>query len=165
MTPIEELKEEVRVRRVLAVLDYLVEHGCSISEACEACNVPVRSFFRWVEQGILTDYLAECRESRRQVASVIAAEAIPDVMHYMIEIATGRKVVRGANPVAAARFVSDAMGFKEPTSAAEVGSGRPAVLALLPEMVTFRVEHGVPAVDSDGYMIIEGEAEEINEPE
>lgn len=163
IAPTEQLKDEVRVRRALAVIDHQVTHGGSIRDACEACNVPERSFFRWVNQGVLANHLAECRESRSKVASMMAAEALTDVMHYMIEIATGRKVVRGANPIAAARFVYSAAGLRDRTSPPKP-SGKTNVLAFLPELVTFNVVQGTLAVDSEGRMeIIDGEVEDLDD--
>ena len=55
----------------------------------------------------------------------------------LIAIATGKIQVRGANPVAAARFVLSAAGITEDTSAAE--EKPPTTNIFLPEMVTLNV--------------------------
>ena len=163
IAPMEQLKDEVRVRRALAVMEHQVTHGGSIRDACEVCNVPERTFFRWVNQGVLGDYLTGCRESRVEVASAMAAEALPDVMCYMIEIATGRKVMRGANPIAATRFVYSAAVLRDHASRSQ-SAGKTNVLAFLPELVTFNVVQGTPAVDSKGRMeIIDGEVEDLDD--
>ena len=84
-------------------------------------------------------------------------------MCYMIEIATGRKVVRGANPIAAARFVYSAAGLRDHASRSQ-SAGKTNVLAFLPELVTFNVVQGTPAVDSKGRMeIIDGEVEDLDD--
>lgn len=156
---IVEVTDEIRLQRALTVMAHRIAHGSTIKAACEACNVPERTFYDWVEQGVLGDYLAQCQEARATVASTIAAEVVPDVMQYMIAIATGAKVVRGANPIAAAQFVFAAAGVKEPVASAAELPGGPTVLQFLPQMVTFNVIQGIPAVLSAN--VIEGEAEEV----
>ena len=161
-TGIELINEEIRAQRALAVMEHRVTSGSTIREACLACNVPESTFYDWAASGVLTEYLMDCREGRSKVASTIAAEAIPDILQYMVKIATGQEKRKTVNPVAAAQFVFSVAGVKKGlTSAAEPRSGPPAVLAFIPQMVTFRIEHGVPVSGAD-IEIIEGEAEEID---
>lgn len=155
---VEAVKDEVRLQRALAVHLRQVEEGLTIREACQACNVPERTFYRWVAGGVLDGYLAECREGRSMAAATMAAEAIPDIMRYMIGIASGTEVVRGANPIAAAQLVFGAAGVKaEMAPPAAPDSKSPTILTFMPQLVTFRVEHGSP-VTEDGTLIIEGES-------
>lgn len=163
-TGIELVNEEIRAQRALAVMQHRVLLGSTIREACHACNVPESTFYDWAASGVLSEYLADCREGRSKVASTIAAEAVPDIMHYMVKIAKGEEKRKNVSPVAAAQFVFSVAGVKKSAaSTAEVKPGTPAVLAFIPQMVTFRIEHGVP-VSGAPIEIIEGEAEEILEP-
>jgi hypothetical protein len=81
----------------------------------------------------------------------------------MIKIATGQEVVRGANPVAAARFIFSVVGLTDRTPSPKA-SAKPAVLAFIPEMVTFNIVNGRPVIDSEGRMeIIDGEVEDLDD--
>jgi len=159
-TAVEAISEEVRAQRAIRVIQHQVQHGSSVRQACEACNVPVRTFYHWMREGVLTDYVGASRDSRSTVASALAIEAIPDVMQYMIAIATGKVQVRGANPVAAARFVLSVAGITEDTSAAE--DRPPTTNIFLPEMVTLNLvaaAHSVPPDDPPE--ALEGSYEEV----
>jgi hypothetical protein len=158
---ITAVKDEVKIQRALAVLAHQVAEGSTIREACVACDVKERTFYRWISEGLLANHLAECREGRSKAAATMAAEAIPDIMGYMIEIASGKNVVRGANPIAAAQLVFTAAGVKTemaPVSQPEIDT--PTILAFMPQLVTFKVEHGSP-VTEDGTLIIEGSAVDL----
>ena len=76
MTAVQQYKDEVRVRRALAVMDYQVEHGCSVQEACEAWNVAERSFYRWLNEGIVDADLNEAAGSRQRIIRDIAIRAV-----------------------------------------------------------------------------------------
>jgi len=158
---IETVKDEVKLQRALSVLTHQVEEGLTVREACRACNVPERTFYRWIAEGLLTDHLAECRMGRAKAAATMAAEAIPDIMQYMINIASGTKVARGANPIAAAQLVFSAAGVKsEMAPSSSQAHETPTILAFMPQLVTFKVEHGSPATE-DGTLIIEGQAVDL----
>ena len=58
---------------------------------------------------MLADHLTGCAEARVKVAVARARRAVEGVMNDMIEIATGHTVVRGAIPIAAAKFVFELM--------------------------------------------------------
>ena len=62
MDAVKQYQDEVRVRRALDVMDYQVQRGCSVQEACEACNVAKRTFYRWLNEGVLVDHVAGCLE-------------------------------------------------------------------------------------------------------
>ena len=155
---VDAVKDEVRLQRALAVLACQIEEGSTIHDACKACNVPERTFYRWVAEGVLEVHLAECREGRAKAAATMAAEAIPDIMRYMIRIASGVQAVRGANPIAAAQLVFNAAGVKsEMAPTTPPSADTPTILAFMPQLVTFKVEHGSPVAE-DGTLIIEGQA-------
>ena len=122
-TALELYQDEVRFQRALAVIEHQVTHGSSTRKACEACNVPVSTFYKWLQDGVLTEYLTDARRGRAELTSAVANEAAPDVLRYMIALATGKTQVRGANPVAAAKLVLEIAAGKGTTSAAE--GGRP----------------------------------------
>lgn len=162
---IELVTEEVKFQRALAVIEHQVKHGTSVRAACRACNVPERTFYRWLGEGVLKDYLDESRESRSQAVSSMATEALPDVMQYMIDVATGKVQVRGANPVAAAEFVFAKAGGAM-TSAAEVAAqSTTQVLAFIPQLSTVRIVHALsgPDTDTEPVEVIEGEIADVEE--
>jgi len=162
-TGIESINDEIRVRRALAVMRHRVVTGSTIREACQACNVPESTFYDWAASGVLSEYLADCRDGRSKVASAIAAEAVPDIMQYMVRVAKGEEKRKNINPVAAAQFVFSVAGIREGVLPITEGKpGMPAVLAYIPQMVTFHIKHGVPVSGAD-IEIIEGEVEELDE--
>lgn len=155
---IEKLNAEVTFQRALAVVEHQVEHGSKVQEACAAVGVPRATFYKWVRQGVLADYLAEARSSRSEVAHTMAAGRLPDIMGYMIDIATGKTKLRGASPIAAAKFVWDVVGAGVAQPDDEVEEATPVSLMFVPEMVVFNVTGGAPRIGDDGSMeIIEGE--------
>ena len=89
-----------------------------------------------------------------------ALHAVEEVMKYVIELATGHKVVRGANPIAAAKFVYK-MGGLEPRTSPTTVHSQTNVLVGLPEMVRFKIVNDNPVVDEEGRLgILDGELEE-----
>ena len=148
------------MRRALAVMDYQVQRGCSVQEACEACNVAERTFYRWLNEGVLVDHLAGCQEGREKMVVAMALHALEGIMKYMVKIASGAKAVRGANRIAAAKFVYKMAGFEAGTSPTTVHS-QTNVLVGLPEMVRFEIANGSSMLNDQGRLkIIDGELEE-----
>lgn len=161
-TAMTDYTEEVRVQRMVKVLEHQVEHGGSIAEACEATGLSESTFHSWNKKGVLDDYLALTKESRVSTIRGQATLALPDVMEHMIALATGAIEQRGASSIRAAEFVLKVAGV-------QAGSGTPGVapnvniLNLLPEQVVFKVSGGHPTLDDQGRLvaqedIIEGEA-------
>jgi len=150
-TAIETINDEVRFQRAIRVLQHRITHGSTIRAACQACGVPERTFYDWVRQGVLDDYVAECKAARSETARAMAAEALPDVMRFMIDIATGKRTVRGANPIAAAQFVYAAAGGAETGKADKEA---PPAFAFMPQTAVFNI-----AVGSAGPspVVLEGE--------
>ena len=159
MDAVKQYQDEVRVRRALAVMDYQVTHGVSIQDACNACNVAERTFYRWLNEGVLVDHLAGCQEGREKMVRARALYAVEEIVGYMVEIASGAKVVRGANPIAEAKFVYKVAGFEAGTSPTTYSQTN--VLMGLPEMVRFEIVDANPVLDDQGRLeIIDGELEE-----
>jgi len=160
---LEEVTQEIKVQRCLAVVEHQVRNNSSVAAACRATGVPKRSFYRWIGEGVLTDYLAKCKESRTKTIRTMAAEAMPDVMRYMIALATGQETVRGASPIAAAEFVVKAGGLRlsdERERSAQTN------IVFLPQMATFHVKEGGLVRDSSGEIeILEGTVEEVDPEE
>lgn len=106
LTGTELFEQEVQLRTVLDVLNYRVEHtGCTTKDACAALNVNYPTFMRWLNAGTLGAYLNQIHDPEMDMLRVRAIFAMPDILENMIEIASGKKVIRGVNPVAAATFV------------------------------------------------------------
>ena len=156
------LNDELRFQRALAVIEHHVKTGDPISDCCDACSVPRSTFYKWIADGVLDTYLEECRKSRSETAAAMAAEAIPDVTRYLVNVATGRVRVRGANPIAAAQLLLSIAGVT-PGRESAADSGLPAnVLAFMPQLVQFNIVGGMPAQDEEGrFEVIDGAAEEL----
>lgn len=161
-TGLAEYQNEVRVKRALSVMEYQVTNGGSTEDACKAMSVPVRSFYRWVREGLITEYLDSPRSGVLAVLADQALMSLPKVLEYITAIATGAEVVRGASPVAAAKWVASVAGIS--IEAAEdkpdvvVVPMMPIVLARMPEVVRFVIRDGKVSQSDDGSIeIIDGE--------
>jgi len=163
---IEEYREEVRLRRALAVMEHQVEHGSSLREACAANNVPVTTFYRWLADGLLTDRLSEDGEGLAAAVQMQAASALTDVVDYMIQIATGKVQVRGANPVAAARWLAELANIRTPATRISAAEPSASQHQFAPPLVQFNLVNYTPAVDDQGRIeVIEGQGEYIENPD
>jgi len=154
---LEAVSDEVKLQRALRVIECQVAQGMTARDACEACDVPERTYYRWLSEGVLNSWLAECQAGRSKAAEAMAAESLPEIMQYMIGIATGKTTRRGANPIAAAEFVWAKQGKR----AGGRGSVRP--LAFVPQFIMLNVSGGavVAGVPEDGE-IIDGECVEVS---
>jgi hypothetical protein len=142
-TDLELYNDEVRLQQALQVMQYQVEHNCTIREACAEIGVAERTFYRWLNEGVLTDTIEIMRESRSKALRGMATGAMPDILQYMIELASGHKTVRGASPVAAAKFVLE---IAKIFAGEKDESATPTITVFLPEFSRFKVEAGVPEV-------------------
>ena len=159
---LEEYQRTVRVQRALSVMDYQVTNGGTTADACKAVDVPVRSFYRWVRDGLITEYLDSPRGGVLAVLADKAIMSLPKVLEHITAIATGDKEVRGASPVAAAKWVASMAGVSieavEPEADVVVIPMTPIVLARMPETVRFIIKDGKVSQDEDGSIeIIDGE--------
>ncbi|NIV32715.1 MAG: hypothetical protein GWN58_25705 [Anaerolineae bacterium] len=157
----ELVKDETRFRRTLAVIEHHVKTGDPINASCEACNLPVSTFYKYIADGVLDDYLGDCRKSRSETAAAMAAEAIPDITRYLVRVATGQVRVRGANPIAAAQLVLNIAGVKPGRESAADRAGV-GTMTFMPQLVQFQFVQGMPAQDEEGrFQVIDGEAREV----
>ena len=143
MTDLEVYNDEVRLQQALEVMQYQVEHNCSVREACKEVGVAERTFYRWLNDGVLTDTIEIMRESRAKALRGMATGAMPDILQNMIELATGKKEVRGASPVAAAKFVLE---IAKIFAGEKDESATPTINVFLPEFSRFKVEAGAPQI-------------------
>lgn len=162
----EEYTEEVRVQRLIQVLEYQVESSCSIAKACRETGLAESTFYSWLKGGVLDEYLAEAKEARVSAIQGQATLSLPDIMEHMVALATGEKVARGASPIRAAEFVLKVAGVGGSVGSAGGIAANVNILNLLPQQVVFQVEGGHPALDDQGRLvaqpeIIEGEVVEV----
>ena len=109
---------------------------------------------------------ADTRAALVSVGKAQAVLALPDVMEYMVKLATGETVARGASPIRAAEFVLKMAGVTGVGAAGSAGETNINILNLLPQQVVFPLESGRPILDDQGRLvaqeeIIEGEAVEV----
>lgn len=171
---IEEYNDAIKAQKCISVLEYKREHSCSTATACEAVGLAESTFYYWRKQGKLQVYMEEATaETRAALVSVGQAQAVlalPDVMEYMIALATGEEIARGASPIRAAEFVMKMAGISGAGSGGGAGETNINILNLLPQQVNFGpMEGGRPTLDEQGRIIvpaaeiIEGEAIEIED--
>ena len=164
MDELQMCNEEVKFQRALAVLNHRVQHGSTIRAACEACNVPPTTFYAWLNEGVLSDYLADSRESRATAAVAMAVESVPEIMTFLINVARGDIQRRGVNPIAAAQIVLGAAGIRDasPTEPARTATA----LTFTPQMVVFVTHDGAVSHDAQGQIeVIDGETKVLPGPD
>ena len=166
---VEAYNDEVRVQRMIKVLEYQVDQGVSIAAACEATGLAESTFHSWNKKGMLNEYLAETKASRSCIIQGQATLALPRVVAYMVKLATGEAVARGASPIRAAELVLKMAGVTGAGVSGSTGETNINILNLLPQQVCFGpMEGGRPALDDQGRIvvpaeIIEGEAIEVED--
>ena len=92
---------------------------------------------------MLTDTIEIMRESRAKALRGMATGAMPDILQYMITLATGKKEVRGASPVAAAKFVLE---IAKLFAGEKDDSATPTINVFLPEFSRLEVKANVPEI-------------------
>ena len=155
---LELYHDTVRAERLIEVMRYQVANHCSAQKACEACDLAYRTFRDWVSKGILDRYLGEVRAAHSNSLREKAIEKSGDILDHMIQIATGKVQIRGANPVRAAELVLQWAGVS-PHEAQDVDRDEPTgptinILTLVPEQVMFDVKDGAPALSKRGNPVI-----------
>lgn len=146
---VKQYRDAVKVERMTRVMDLQIHEGLSIGEACDAVKLPKTTFLKWLQDGVLTEYLADLHRAHRDAAAAAAAEALPRVISYMVAIATGEQQVMNASPVAAARFVvevADSSGQEK---------GGPTQTTFVPQQVVVMVQGGTPRTDDAGRVVID----------
>jgi hypothetical protein len=158
MTEIEKYDEAIRRERLLKVFKSQAG-GATLGEACKSAGITPRSFHRWIAGGLLTDHLDQMRESQGEMLRAEALDAVPRVLTFLVEIATGERVARGASPVKAAQLVLQIAGVAPD----QPGVSRETVnfIALIPQQARFVITKGAPVTEDGCPLIIDGEAREL----
>ena len=172
-TIVEEYNDAVKAQRCIEVLEYKQDHSVSTADACQAMGLAESTFYYWRKQGALQVHMEESTaRTRAALVSIGQAQAVlalPDVMEYMVKLATGEMVARGASPIRAAEFVmkmAGVSGAETPPAGAETNIN---IMNLLPQQVCFgRMEGGHPTLDDQGRIIVpaeivEGEVVEVED--
>lgn len=110
---IEKADQHVKAMQCLKVLDHRIEHHSSTKDACEACNIPERTFYHWMNQGVLSQYLDDTQLVSKQVTKMMVADRWEDILQHQIRVASGQVTQRGANPTSAAKFLAEIAGVME----------------------------------------------------
>jgi hypothetical protein len=160
-TAIEEFNAEVKLQQCLLVMQAKVRRSLNTEEACAEINLSPRTFYQWMKDGVLRDYLVECKDIRHQEASVMANEAVPDIMSYHIKIATGKEFARGTPPHVAAELVMKAASGKElAPSEGFLPDGKAPVLQFCPQSMTMTIGEQGPRPATEEEIL---EAEEVTD--
>ena len=158
--PISLFEEEVRFQKALAIMERINE-GASTTAACEAVGVPVRTFYHWRVQGVLTEHILGLRRIRAEMLTERAANRMLRILDHQAEIADGSiELERGMNPTSAARFVADLAGGKKDDDRHQADRTPPPTL--VPQFVQFNVYSGSPPAGSlPAEDILDGECEDV----
>lgn len=161
-TAIERYDDVRKTEILLRVLRYQTDNPrASRVDACEAVGIPDRTLRHWLSQGILDDYLAEFAAAMSKEGRGILLERWSKILHYQGELASGSKIVKGANPTSAAEFCRKVAGveFAVKERAPSIGEMN---LFMLPQ-AHFIVRDGKPQLESED--IVDGEFEEVGPSE
>lgn len=107
-TALTQLDNEIIVTQLVRLYKFRVEHPeYSTKSACEELGLSYRAVLEWLKEGRLSDYVAEIKDPRSDIAQITALESLVDVVAYQVKIATGVVQIQGVSPVAAAKFLLD----------------------------------------------------------
>ena len=160
-TSLEQYQDVRKAILVANVLAYQLEHNTTLNAALEACDVKRSTFYRWLGEGAAGPVL----EASRQVSLVemhsSAIAAVPDVMAYVVALATGKENHHRVDPLKAVEMVLRIAQVYSPTAMPPPGTHQVNLAALLPQQVSFRIEAGAPVVGDDGALVIDAECEDV----
>jgi len=159
-TVIERYTEAKETAQLIRVFHLQAEEGLTIAGACAKIGISRSQFYNLLSKGFLDEYLTVYREGAATGLANMALDKAEEVLQYQIDLASGAKTVRGANPVAAARFVWEVAGLvdRAPTEIQEQIN----IYGYLPQTVMFDVEGGTPRVTEGGApRVVEGQYEEV----
>jgi hypothetical protein len=96
--------EDLRFHTMVRILDRC-RAGQSITNAVKSESISRQTFYNWLREGVLDEYMRLERSTAFAQISSKAMDAIPQVLNYMVRCATGLDPDSGVNPVAAAKFI------------------------------------------------------------
>lgn len=109
---IEQFNLTRQVELCLTIRQYLMEHNkATVAEACSTVDVPVRTFYQWLNDGVLDEYFSEFSGAMARIGRTTVLDRWESVIDNMVAIASGTKVIKGANPVSAAEFLRKVAGI------------------------------------------------------
>ncbi|MCK9598270.1 MAG: hypothetical protein M0R06_04470 [Sphaerochaeta sp.] len=103
---IVQMDNEIIGQNLIAVYNYRIEHPHStVKDAAAALGLSYQTVLTWLQENRFADYIAEIHDPRSDLAQATALNSLPGIVESMAKIATGKLVLRGGNPQAAAEFV------------------------------------------------------------
>jgi len=111
MNDIQKADEHVKAVQCLRVIEYRINNHATVTEACENCGMPTATFYQWLREGVLENYLTDSQTEASKTTQVIIAQGWPQVLRHQLNIASGKITQRGANPTSAAKFLAEIAGL------------------------------------------------------
>lgn len=103
---IVQMDNEIIGQNLIQVYNYRIEHPHStVKDAAAALGLSYQTVLTWLQENRFADYIAEIHDPRSDLAQATALNSLPGIVESMAKIATGKLVLRGGNPQAAAEFV------------------------------------------------------------
>lgn len=152
---IQEYTEAVQVAIIADVMERQIA-GDSVKEACAKSDISKSTFYRWLKEGAATGYFESLRDSRMKEMDLRIAGALPRVIDNLVNIATGDKEQRGANPIQAAKLLMQIIGVNQRGNVGSVDADALAALSRVPNFIQFNI-HGGKIQDEPAEEVIEGE--------
>jgi hypothetical protein len=169
------LNEDLRFHTMVRILDRC-RAGQSITNATKSEGISRATFYNWLREGVLDEYMRLERSAAFAQMANKAMESIPQVLSYMVRCATGVEAGPGINPVSAAKFVLEIAQLAvngaapiEPvieTEEKQSQAQQPQMvtnMVFIPDQFHIRVKDGRAVLDDDGRMqILDVDAVELN---
>jgi hypothetical protein len=149
MSDAELADQHAKFEQALAVLHYRIEHHATTGEACAACGVPESTFYHWLSEGVLREYLRDTRIVATHTTNQMINAAWPRILEHQIRIAAGQVTQRGANPTQAAKFLADIARLTRETGPKSIT----IQATFLPEQL--RLDRPVEAIDGSARVLNE----------
>jgi hypothetical protein len=168
------LNEDLRFHTMVRILDRC-RAGQSISNATRSEGISRATFYNWLREGVLDEYMRLERSAAFAQMANKAMDSIPQVLNYMIRCATGVESGPGINPVTAAKFVLEiarltvaaAIPVEPVIEEAEEKPPPPPQMVtnmvFIPDQFHIQVKDGRAVLDDAGRMqIIDADVKELN---
>lgn len=143
---------EVDIRKCLEIMELRISAGCSIKEACRETGYNYRRTLRLLNSDTMKNYLQHANGAEKGLIQMQILQRMGKVVLNMLDVASGKKVIKGVNPVAAARFAKEYLDDLEMSIESEEKEDEDANFNLnvfIPETVPIQYKRSIPALEGE----------------
>ena len=149
---------EVDIRQCISVMEFRVSAGCSIKAACEELGYDYRRTLRLMNSDVMKNYLQQANGAEKGLIQMQILQRMGKVVLNMLDVASGEKVIKGVNPVAAARFAKDYLDDLEETiDDDEEEDANFNLNVFIPERSPIQYKNAAPVLEGQVTVIEEGD--------